>query len=699
MKLKDIFNKKVRDEKKKYNFYNLPSYVITSEFLEFFPDEEIRNQIYSTVDQDQNLNFTTKENYNTLIELCKINKNFGIGAAKRYYVVCKEELEKFEELNKYGFDFDMCELCGKKLLKYKDKYGNIVMPYLKKDYNLYGELLNDFNNDMDLKWCLENPSEFYFIHKVSDYHIREFMKKNINEGRFDDYKKIKELVKNGYDLYILEMLKYYNFNDEIIGLLDNKKIKSEEDILIISSQNMDKRNIFDLKCDYEINKYLNENSIERAIDILNEKYFVSRFKEKIENIFENLKEMGINDFLKEMYNKFKELNSKKTKEEVITFINQNDGVLDRFKFDFEIGRYLNKDLNKVAFNPKDYNYTIKDGVKIIDFDNNDLSTFNMMVHVISDRSKEVSGLNGKFSLILPEHPELWVDRSEVHSDTLSCSMISEYHMKFFGNANKANIILGFSDFDSDSIIMIHSGDAGTNMKGSGKVYDYKTDYASLFNSSTNTFPSKILAGKESINWYNHGSDSYNEIAIGRNINGVSKRPSYILTLTNFLLPKANKPMDETAIKWAKYYDIPIVQLDGKKLYKSAQKRLDEFVSNFENKVITERDFNELLKIRKIIEITSGKATNVYQMLVNVIDKNMKIGNIESMSETLQIIQNYGDLISNDIEINGNPEIYAENIALYEQRKSVIDEKIEILNKMKTSLENNDSYSETSGFKM
>ena len=419
---------------------------------------------------------------------------------------------------------------------------------------------------------------------------------------------------------------------------------------------------------------------------------------KKSKIFENLKEMKINDFLKEMYVKFKELNSLKTKEEVIDFIKQNDGVLDRFKFDFELGKYLNKDLNKVSFNPKDYNYTIKDGVKIIDFDNNDLSNFNMMVHVISDRSNVV-GLNGKFSLILPEHPELWVDRSEVHSDTLSCSMISEYHMKFFGHVNEANIILGFSDFDSDSIIMISTRDGATDMKGSGKEYDYKTNYASLFDSSTNTFPSKILGGKERINWSNGDYDSYNEIAIGRNTNGVSKRPSYILTLTNFLLPKANKPMDETAIKWAKYYDIPIVQLDGKKLYMSAQKRLDEFVSNFENKVITERDFNELLKIRKIIEITSGKATNVYQMLVNVIDKNMKIGNIESMSETLQIIQNYGDLISNDIEINGNPEIYAENIALYEQRKSVIDEKIEILNKMKTSLENNDSYSETSGFKM
>lgn len=692
MKLKDIFNKKVRDEKKKYKNYNLQDYVITSEFLEFFPDEVIREHIYSS--KGSISDFITKENYNTLIELCKINKDFGVEAVKSNYEVSKENLEDLKELNKYGFDFYMCKEYGNELLKYKDKYGDIVMPYLKKNYNLYSKLLKKFNGDIDLKWCLENPSEFYFIHENSSSYEKK-LKKIINERKYDNYKNVKKLIEQDYDLYILEMLEYYNFDDEIINLLDSKKIKTEIDILRISSQNMDERNIFDLKCDYEINKCLNENNIERAIVILNEKYFVSRFKEEIEKIFENLKEMEITDFLKEMYNKFKEMNNLKTKEEIISFINQNDGVLDRFKFDFELGKYLNKDLNKVAFNPKDYNYTIKDGVKIIDFDNNDLSTFNMMVHVISDRSKEVSGLNGKFSLILPEHPELWIDRSEVHSDTLSCSMISEYHMKFFGNANKANIILGFSDFDSDSIIMIHPGDAGTNMKGSGKVYDYKTDYASLFNSSTNTFPSKILDGKESINWVNHGCDSYNEIAIGRN----TKRPSYILTLTNFPFYENNKPIDETAVKWAKFYDIPIVQLDGKKLYMSAQKRLDEFVSNFENKVITERDFNELLKIRKTIEITSGKATNMYDILVNVIDKNTKINSIESINETLQIIQKYGDLISNDIIIKGNPKIYAENIALYEQRKSVINEKIEILNKMKTSLENNDSYSETSGFKM
>ena len=285
MKLKDIFNKKVRDEKKKYNFYNLPSYVITSEFLEFFPDEEIRNQIYSTVDQDQNLNFTTKENYNNLIELCKVNKDFGIGVAKSGHVVDKEELENLKELNWYGFNFDMYKSCGKQILIYKEKYGDIVMPYLKENYDLYSNLLNKFNGDIDLKWCLENPSEFDFL-KNLDYGKSEieYLKKFINEERFDDYEKIKELVKNGYNLYILEMLEYYNFDDEIIRLLDSKKIKSEKYILRISSQNINGRNIFNLKCDYEINKCLNENNIKNAIAILNEKYFVSRFRKKIENI-------------------------------------------------------------------------------------------------------------------------------------------------------------------------------------------------------------------------------------------------------------------------------------------------------------------------------------------------------------------------------------------------------------------------------
>ena len=72
MKLIDIFSKKVRDEKKKYGWRKLPDYVITSEFLRFFPNEELREKIYTS-------NYvTTRENYNALIELYKINKNYAI---------------------------------------------------------------------------------------------------------------------------------------------------------------------------------------------------------------------------------------------------------------------------------------------------------------------------------------------------------------------------------------------------------------------------------------------------------------------------------------------------------------------------------------------------------------------------------------------------------------------------------------------
>lgn len=692
MKLIDIFSKKVRNEKKKYWLLKLPDYVITSEFLRFFPNEELREKIYASS------YVTTRGNYNTLIELYKINKDYAIESV-RGNIVSQEEIPRFRELNKYGLDFYMCYYHGIKILEYKNKYGDIVIPYLKKDYDLYSELLlKSFGNDLDLRWCLENPKEFIFIYETSNMDIREYMKKIINEGKFDDYKKVKKLVEQGYDLYILKMLEYYNFDEEIINLLNDKKIKSEPDILRINSRNVESRRIYNIKCDYEINKYLDKNEIEQAISILNQKYFFVYSKKEIEKIFKSLNNVEINEYLREMYNKLIKLNNLKDKEEILTFMKENDGVLDRFKFDFELGKCLNQDLNKIAFNPKNYNFTIKEGVKIIDFDNNDLSKFNMVVHVISDRSKDRAP-NGKFSLTLPEHPELWEDRSVKASDTLSCSMISEYHMKLFGHVRDSYIILGFSDFDKTSILGIYPGDRGANMEGNGKIYNYDDNYGSIFNSSIQTLPSKILDGKEKINYYNPSYNGYNELTFGRNENGVSKKPEYILSLINFGYFKDNKPIDETAIKWAKYYNIPIVQIDGEKLRMQTHKKINKLLSDWTNKIVTKEDFSDFLKIRRTLEITTYKAFNIYDVLINVIDKNMKFNSIESINETLQIIQNYGDLISNDIIIGGNPEIYADNIALYEQRKQIINNKLQVLENMKSNLENSDSYTETSSFNM
>lgn len=691
MKLIDIFSKKVRDEKKKYGWRKLPDYVITSEFLEFFPNEKLREYIYNSS------YITTRENYDVLIELSKINKNFGIEAAKQNIVLGQEELEKFKELNKYDFDFLQILEHGNKILEYKNKYGDIVIPYLKKDYDLYSNVINLFSSDLDLKWCLDNQEDFLNFSKF-DSSSREYMKKFLNKGRLDDYQKVKKLIEKGYDLYVLEMLEYYNFDQEIINLLDNKKIKSQTDILRISSLDIKLRQIYDLKCDYEINKCLDKNEIEQAISILNQKYFVVYSKKEIDEIFKSLNSVEINEYLREMYNKLIKLNSLKDKEEILTFMKENDGVLDRFKFDFELGKCLNQDLNKIAFNPKNYNFTIKEGVKIIDFDNNDLSKFNMVVHVISDRSKDRAP-NGKFSLTLPEHPELWGDRSVKASDTLSCSMISEYHMKLFGHVRDSYIILGFSDFDKTSILGIYPGDHGANMEGNGKIYNYDDDYGSIFNSPTQTLPSKILDGKEKINYCNLSYNGYNELTFGRNENGVSKKPEYILSLINFGDFKDNKPIDETAIKWAKYYNIPIVQIDGEKLRMQAHKKINKLLSDWANKIVTKEDFSDFLKIRRTLEITTYKAFNIYDVLINVIDKNMKFNSIESINETLQIIQNYGDLISNDIIIEGNPKIYADNIALYEQRKQIINNKLQVLENMKSNLENSDSYTEKSSFSM
>ncbi len=681
MKLKDIFNKKVRDEKKKYKFYNLPDYVITSEFLLLFPDEEIRNQIYSTVSKDQDLNFTTKENYNNLINLCKINNNFGMEAVKDNYIVSKEKFEIFTELNNYAFDFYMCKKYGNRLLEYKNKYGNIVMPYLKKDYNLYSKLLDkkDCYSEIDFNWALKNPAEAFFICKLPSVD-RKLILEALNNNT---YGIVKKLLIDGFAPKIIDIFKFYNYNEKVIEIFKNKNIHNTGDIPSHSTLSQ----IGKLICDYNIYIAKKEGDLNELKTNLCRKYFDNDYGEII-SLFSRYEKSGavFSNRVNEMLIFLKKV-IEATKIEDISDV---DIHFSNEEFIKEIYNSFKSIMKKECFKTSDYkeDLIIKDGVKIIKGDH--IKEFNMMVHILLQKERKHSP-NFKLGNKLKEYPELWENSNG--SNNICCSVISEYSMYCFGNGfSNADLVLGFDNFENYDFIASQSIDRGTDMQGTRATYEnyeysgYTYDFA---------LPSELtnISLKKSINRNQReiGLGGYNEITLGRTKH---TKPSFILTTINFDKENYKKPIDEVAIKWAKFYNIPIVQLDGNVLYKNAMQIFDKKLNVMSQGKISITDFDEFMKAVKTINFTKDKRIDVLDIVIKLIEKNIDNLSINLIDEYLKIINKYKVYIIEEFSENINFDVPSDEISFRQGRKKQLSDNILLLESRKAMLENNDILSDS-----
>lgn len=198
-----------------------------------------------------------------------------------------------------------------------------------------------------------------------------------------------------------------------------------------------------------------------------------------------------------------------------------------------------------------------------------------------------------------EDPSIWAERrdkaekasgfstrnSDARGDTISTSYWNSE--RNIDSRVPGELIYGFENVQADSIISVFNGDGGTsNMTGSAKTALSSPDVI------------KRLEGA-------NGTNSYNEILLRRYTeNGIPKKPDYIIT--------ENGKITEESLRHAKYFDIPIVNIERSVYAEKAEKRGKELLAS-----INEKDTYEELdkKIAKLLSISKYK--NAYHTLEGI----------------------------------------------------------------------------------
>lgn len=183
-----------------------------------------------------------------------------------------------------------------------------------------------------------------------------------------------------------------------------------------------------------------------------------------------------------------------------------------------------------------------------------------------------------------KNPGVWIERQDkameasgfgtrnknARGDTISTSFRDSE--KNIDSYVPGELIYGFEQVSADSIISISNGDGGTsNMAG---------------RSETNLSDPNILDQITGVN----GTSIYNEVLLRRySENGIPKSPDYIIT---------NGTVPETALRHAKFFNIPIINIDRAAYEKKMEKHGEELLNS-----INEKD-NYLELDQKLTELLS-----------------------------------------------------------------------------------------------
>ena len=376
-------------------------------------------------------------------------------------------------------------------------------------------------------------------------------------------------------------------------------------------------------------------------------------------------------------------------EKTSTGIKEVDDVISKYKLEANIYKFrkcfrkaLVKELNDATFTlPEDFK--IVDGIKIVDNDIIDLSEFSIVTHSITSSRKEHGSPNGDLAVKLINHPELWKDPQVKGSTILSCKNIHDYFStsgygisKNSINHQSGNIVLGFSNVENFIPYKVSGGDGITDMSGKAKITQMGGNITSRPVSFFNNFLNR--------------SDQ-NETAFYRiNENGAKILPDFIIAFENYNNTRTNG-ITEPMKLWAKYYDIPIVIIDGNKVYNNANSKLKNDEEMLKKGLLSLELFEDMLHRYRTIEdvrIVHLNFVDILDKFLEECNKNISIQNIEVIK---QIIDKYSsnfdaffDIDSFELK-NGN---ISSNIDFeeYKKLKKVdIANKIDYLNKIYVEL--------------
>ncbi len=212
--------------------------------------------------------------------------------------------------------------------------------------------------------------------------------------------------------------------------------------------------------------------------------------------------------------------------------------------------------------------------------------FSLLSTTIDYRSANKPGEIGTetFRRILDD-PSVWAERrdeaekasgfgtrnSDARGDTISASYWNSE--RNIGSHKSGNLIYGFDNVRADSVISVFNGDGGTsNMAGGAETTLLDPDAI------------KRLEGAD-------GTNIYNEVLLRRYTeNGIPKKPDYIIV--------ENGRITEESLRHAKYFGIPIVNIERSIYAEKAEKKGEELLAS-----ISENDTYEEMD-EKIAELLS-----------------------------------------------------------------------------------------------
>lgn len=264
------------------------------------------------------------------------------------------------------------------------------------------------------------------------------------------------------------------------------------------------------------------------------------------------------------------------------------------------------------------NNLVKEQIPIIKIDN---PNFEALVHCIYKKDKDTS-LHYELTEKLVDNPKLW-ETTTTGNPNISMSYIWKL-VKTFGESN--GVLLGFSSISPERLEGTFVRDAAT--------------------------PTNRLADDESLAFCEHenlkrlyeayGSKQfydYNEILTKRYCDGKVNKPDFVIVVSG----TDDMRSIDTAKKWAAYFKIPIVEIDGKKLreyhFSEYHRILDSikqkhYIDDFS---VVQKLYDEITLIKGFSKLYDYNVPTIFEAFYEL-TQNIDLDNFENMQIISQLLK-------------------------------------------------------------
>lgn len=661
----DLFNKKLT--KKIKNIFE-SNYVIDQgsvnnylkdvvKRLKKIKDPNIKSYIYNELSSINSFDGLL-ETLDKFVNLYKSNKEICLYCFSNNIHVLEhiDTIKLFEEdmLTFNLYNIEWLEKNKNIIMQYKKKYSKEEMQKIYENFDDYRILLNPECDKINNEFLFEHIKEVEFILKLPN-NLKNVLIGKANDSSFEEYLSVKEKTKRIpiYESEIIDFLIHNNFDDNLIFRVNeyfktngwsysglNRRIKEYNDYLIENT-----KDIYELK-DCICYKYygLDYRDTKKQIAFIKKNNIVTNAN--IENTIKLIEIIDSLNDIESIKSKIGEFNISGT--EVQKFLTELKFVENMYA--------------KTLYNPENDNsqtMPIEYNGKKVKYIQSDMVDFNMLVSRIS-YAKGI-GRDRRFNTerigMMLNDPSVFTDDS-IGSDILSTSYISEINLDTFcsgATTRGKDVILGFDLSEESRIITTRPKDAGTNMEGKGHDFS-KRGFLNYYLMLPEELKKDIRLSE--------GLPVYNEVALSRYEKGKKKKPKFLVVIKN--ARKYSVPLNESTLKFATYYDIPIVEIDGNKIFLAKSNQLKEKISSIKQKgFITYDDFESIINCMCAMKNTNfGSSFNYIEVLDSMTNFDFDINQINETIKMLDFI-NTSHLFMRDIH---DEEYFAKKLEMMNAKK-------------------------------